>query len=56
MRRGINLNIYIFYIIMFILMFAAVLSAQPQLTTPMVSQKASVSQTIGLTDITINYH
>jgi tetratricopeptide (TPR) repeat protein len=37
-------------------MFAAVLSAQPQLTTPMISQKASVSQTIGLTDITINYH
>ena len=55
MRR--SLNIYIFYIIMFILMLAAVVSAQQtQLTTPQVSQKASVSQTIGLTDITINYH
>ena len=56
MRRGININIYIFYIIMFILMLAAVVSAQTQLTAPQVSQKASVSQTIGLTDITINYH
>lgn len=54
MRKG--LNIYIFYIIMFILMLAAVVSAQTQLTAPQVSQKASVSQTIGLTDITINYH
>lgn len=54
MRKG--LNIYIFYIIMFILMLAAVVSAQTQLTSPQVSQKASVSQTIGLTDITINYH
>ncbi len=54
MRKG--LNIYIFYIIMFILMLAAVVSAQTLLTAPQVSQKASVSQTIGLTDITINYH
>ena len=56
MRRGIQLNIYVFYIILFILMLAAVVSAQTQLTAPQVSQKASVSQTIGLTDITINYH
>lgn len=56
MRRGFQLNIYVFYIIMFILMLAAVVSAQPQLTTPQVSQKAAVSQTIGLTDITISYH
>lgn len=57
MRRGISINIYIFYVIMFILMFAAVISAQQtQLTTPQVSQKASVSQTIGLTDMTITYH
>ncbi len=54
MRRG--LNIYVFYVVMFILMLAAVVSAQTQLTAPQVSQKASVSQTIGLTDITINYH
>jgi tetratricopeptide (TPR) repeat protein len=54
MRKG--LNIYIFYIIMFILMLAAVVSAQTELKAPEVSQKASVSQTIGLTDITINYH
>jgi tetratricopeptide (TPR) repeat protein len=54
MKRGIN--IYVFYIIMFILMLAAVVSAQTQLTAPQVSQKASVSQTIGLTDITISYH
>lgn len=56
MRRGINLNIYLFYVIMFILMLAAVVSAQTQLTAPQVSQKAGVSQTIGLTDITIDYH
>lgn len=54
MKRG--LNIYIFYIIMFILMLTAIAAAQNQLTAPQVSQKASVSQTIGLTDITINYH
>ncbi|HKB84819.1 MAG TPA: DUF2911 domain-containing protein [Ignavibacteriaceae bacterium] len=54
MRKSIN--IYVFYIIMFILMLAAVVSAQNQLTVPQISQKASVSQTIGLTDITINYH
>ncbi len=54
MRRGIN--IYIFYVILFILMLAAAVSAQTQLTAPQVSQKAGVSQTIGLTDITINYH
>ena len=52
-----SLNIYIFYIVMFVLMLAAIVSAaQTQLTIPQVSQKASVSQTIGLTDITINYH
>jgi TolA-binding protein len=54
MRRG--LNIYIFYIIMFILMLSVVVAAQTQLTSPQLSQKASVSQRIGLTDITINYH
>ena len=30
--------------------------SQPQLTLPQLSQKASVTQTIGLTDITIDYH
>jgi tetratricopeptide (TPR) repeat protein len=30
--------------------------AQPQLTFPQLSQKASVKQTIGLTDISIDYH
>ena len=54
MRRGPNL--YIFYIIMFILMLTVIVAAQTQLTAPQVSQKASVSQTIGLTDITVNYH
>lgn len=54
MRKGVN--IYIFYVIMFVLMLAAVVTAQTQLTAPQVSQKASVTQTIGVTDITINYH
>jgi hypothetical protein len=30
--------------------------SQPQLTLPQLSQKASVTQTIGLTDISIDYH
>jgi hypothetical protein len=30
--------------------------SQPQLTVPQLSQKASVTQTIGLTDISIDYH
>ena len=31
-------------------------SAQPQLPTPQASPKASVSQTIGITEVTISYH
>jgi tetratricopeptide (TPR) repeat protein len=37
------------------LLFTSV-DAQPSLTQPDLSQKASITQTIGLTDITINYH
>ena len=31
-------------------------SAQPPLATPQVSPNASVSQTVGITDITVTYH
>lgn len=51
-----SFNIYVFYVVMFIIVFTVVIAAQTQLTAPQVSQKASVSQTIGVTDITINYH
>jgi tetratricopeptide (TPR) repeat protein len=37
-------------------MLTVVVSAQNQLTVPQVSQKAGVSQTIGVTDISISYH
>lgn len=39
-----------------LLLAAAAAAAQPQLTLPQPSPKASVSQTVGLTDITISYH
>ena len=39
-----------------VLLAAAAAGAQPQLTFPQASPKASVSQTVGLTDITISYH
>jgi hypothetical protein len=40
-----------------IILFSVItITAQQNLTTPQVSQKASVSQRIGLTDIVVNYH
>ena len=40
-----------------IILFSVItITAQQNLTTPQVSQKASVSQRIGLTDIAVNYH
>lgn len=38
------------------LLSAITISAQQNLTTPQASQKASVSQRVGLTDITVTYH
>lgn len=38
------------------LLLALPLAAQPPLTSPQTSPQASVSQRIGITDITINYH
>ena len=38
------------------LFFVISITAQQNLTTPQASQKASVSQRIGLTDIDVNYH
>jgi len=43
-----------FFAVLFVLCFAA--SAFAQIPTPRVSQKASVMQTIGVTDVTITYH
>jgi hypothetical protein len=36
--------------------FVISISAQQNLTTPQASQKASISQRVGLTDIVVNYH
>jgi tetratricopeptide (TPR) repeat protein len=38
------------------LLVAGVAAAQPQLTMPRPSQRATVGQTIGLTEVTISYH
>ncbi|NWF50010.1 MAG: DUF2911 domain-containing protein [Ignavibacteriaceae bacterium] len=46
----------IFISLLFFLFTSLDINSQPQLTTPDASQKASISQQIGLTDITINYH
>ncbi len=43
-------------LLFFLLIFAAAIPAQQNLTLPDASQKASLSQTIGLTDISVNYH
>ncbi len=43
------------FVIVFFSFFISI-SAQQNLTTPQVSQKASVSQRVGLTDIVVNYH
>lgn len=45
-----------FFLCMVILFSVITITAQQNLTTPQVSQKASVSQRIGLTDIVVNYH
>ena len=45
----------VLFIIVFFSFFISI-SAQQNLTTPQVSQKASVSQQVGLTDIVVNYH
>ena len=45
----------VLFIIAFFSFFISI-SAQQNLTTPQVSQKASVSQQVGLTDIVVNYH
>jgi len=42
--------------LMFFLLFVISISAQQNLTTPQASQKASISQRIGLTDIEVVYH
>lgn len=49
---------YILFSISFLLifLFSQIAEAQQQLTSPRVSQMASVTQRIGLTDITIKYH
>lgn len=39
-----------------LLFFAVIIKAQPTLTTPELSQAATISQTIGLTKITVDYH
>lgn len=44
-----------FSIITFVLLATAFAAAQPRLITPRPSQKASVMQTIGVTDVTITY-
>jgi TolA-binding protein len=46
----------LFSILLFALVFIANNSSAQQLTLPQASQKAAVTQTIGLTDITIEYH
>jgi tetratricopeptide (TPR) repeat protein len=43
-------------ILFFVLIVICSTFAQPQLTLPQPSQKASISQTVGLTDISITYH
>ncbi|MEO8398516.1 MAG: DUF2911 domain-containing protein [Ignavibacteriaceae bacterium] len=45
-----------FLLFVLLIIFSGLTYSQAQLTLPQPSQKASVSQTIGLTDITINYH
>jgi tetratricopeptide (TPR) repeat protein len=45
-----------FSTLLFLLFFVNISSAQQQLTLPQLSQKASLSQTVGLTDISITYH
>ncbi len=49
---------YILFSISFLLifLFSQIADAQQQLTAPRPSQAASVTQRIGLTDITIKYH
>jgi hypothetical protein len=49
------MNIFVSILLVVGLFFISDSSAQ-QLTLPQSSQKASVSQTIGLTDISISYH
>lgn len=46
----------IFTLLTIILFSVITITAQQNLTTPQVSQKAAVSQRIGLTDIVVNYH
>jgi tetratricopeptide (TPR) repeat protein len=45
----------VLFVIVFFSFFISI-SAQQNLTTPQVSQKASVFQQVGLTDIVVNYH
>jgi tetratricopeptide (TPR) repeat protein len=54
-----NFSKNLFYTAFFLAVFAFFPKetlSQPQLTVPQLSQKASVTQTIGLTDISIDYH
>jgi tetratricopeptide (TPR) repeat protein len=47
---------YVLFILAVFAFFPKETLSQPQLTVPQLSQKASVTQTIGLTDISIDYH
>ena len=47
---------YVVFILAVFAFFPKETLSQPQLTVPQLSQKASVTQTIGLTDISIDYH
>jgi tetratricopeptide (TPR) repeat protein len=48
--------IRVFSVLSFVLILVCYALAQPQLTLPQASQEASITQTVGLTDISISYH
>jgi len=54
--RNVITSLTFFSILFLVSALLSLSSAQQQLTTPQPSQEASVSQTVGLTNITISYH
>jgi hypothetical protein len=54
--KSVITSLTFFSVLFLISVLLSVSSAQQQLTTPQPSQESSVSQTIGLTNITISYH
>lgn len=56
MKKSIPARERIFITGLFTVLFSCTVTAQPTLELPRTSQKAAVSQRIGITDITVSYH